>query len=231
MPGKIIRPALSIEVGIFFSTLWIEYIAHWNLVGWAMPGTPVQPPSVSFIDCVASSTNITFKGIAEPPALAADAVDVSVMVGKPNALRKCVVTDAVCVTVATFEVVPLQVGRFAVAVLHETATLVLPIAIFAGGFAVFQAVTAAVTVVRLALVARSALAPAIAAAWVAALNSFFETKTCPTSKVSPAVPINPTSMKPNSTAVAPALSRKRPRRPRGAEESERFIINILLLNY
>ena len=154
---------MSIEVGIFLSTLWIEYIAHWNLVGWAMPGTPVQPLSVSFMDPVASSTNITFKGIAEPPALAADAVDVRVIVGKPNALRKCVVTDAVCVTVATFELVPLQVGRFAVVVLHEIATLVLPIEIFDGGFAVFQAVTAAVTVVRFALFAKSALAPASAA--------------------------------------------------------------------
>ena len=132
---------------------------------------------------------------------------------------------------ATFEVVPLQVGRFAVAVLHEIATLVLPIEIFAGGFAVFQAVTAAVTVVRFALFAKSALAPAIAAAWVAASKALLETKTCPTSNVSPAVPINPTAMKPNSMAVAPALSRKRRAEARGAEESERFIIHILLLNY
>src|SRR4029077_5670270 len=122
-----------------------------------------QPVSVSFMDPVASSTNITFKGIAEPPALAADAVDARLIVGKPNALRKCVVTDAVCVTVATFELVPLQVGRFAVVVLHEIATLVLPIEIFDGGFAVFQAVTAAFTVVRFALFAKSALAPASAA--------------------------------------------------------------------
>ncbi len=36
-----------------------------------MPGT-VQPLSASFIDPVASSTNITFNGIDVPPALLAD---------------------------------------------------------------------------------------------------------------------------------------------------------------
>jgi hypothetical protein len=115
------------------------------------------------MDAVASSTNITFNGIAEPPALAADAVDVSVIEGKPTALRKWVATVAVCVTVATFDVVPLQVGRFAVAVSHEIATLVLVTVTFDGGFAVFQAVTAAVTVVKFALFCKSAWAPASAA--------------------------------------------------------------------
>ena len=60
---------------------------------------------------------------------------------------------------ATFEVVPLQVGRFAVAVSHEIATLVLLIVTFAGGFAVFQAVTAAVTVARVALVCQKRVGP------------------------------------------------------------------------
>ena len=75
--------------------------------------------------------------------------------------------------------VPLQVGRFAVAVLHEIATLVLPIVTFDGGFAVFQAVTAAVTVVRFALFAKSALAPASAADWVAASNALFRNEDLP----------------------------------------------------
>ena len=57
---------------------------------------------------------------------------------------KWVDTVAVCVTLATFGLVPLQLGRFDVAVSHETATLVLVIVTFKGGFAVFHAVTAAV---------------------------------------------------------------------------------------
>ena len=192
-PGKIIRPALSSEVGIFLRTLWIEYIAHWNRVGLAMPGTPVQPLSVSFMDPVASSTNITFKGIAEPPALAALAVEVSVIEDIPKALMKCVDTVAVCVTWATFAFETSQVGRLDVAVLHESDTAVLAIVIPDDGLAVFQAVTAAVTVPRVALFCDSACAPASAAAWVSLLNAFFAAKTCPTSMVSPAVPIKPTA--------------------------------------
>src|SRR5262245_30494722 len=75
MPGKIIKPTLSSDLRITFSTLWIEYSAHWNRVGLLMPGTPVQLLSVSLIEPVASSTNIKFSDWALPPALAADAVE------------------------------------------------------------------------------------------------------------------------------------------------------------
>ena len=88
MPGKIIKPTLSSDVGITFSTLWIEYIAHWNRVGLLMPGTPVQLLSVSPIEPVASSTNITFSDWALPPALAADTVELRVKESRPIAFRK-----------------------------------------------------------------------------------------------------------------------------------------------
>ena len=120
-----------------------------------MPGT-VQPLSALFIDPVASSTNITFRGIEVPPALLADAVDVSVIEGIPKAFMKWVDTVAVCVTWATLGLVPLQLGRFDVAVSHETATLVLVMVTFEGGFAVFHAVTAACTVAWVALFCESA---------------------------------------------------------------------------
>src|SRR5580704_380205 len=116
-----------------------------------MPGTVPQPASPSFMDCVASSTNITFSGTAVPPALLALDVDVSVIEGNPKALRKLVGTVAVCVTLATFAVVPLQLGRLAVAVSHEIATLVLLTVTFVDGFAVVQAVTAVWTVAWVAL--------------------------------------------------------------------------------
>src|SRR6266851_4460915 len=139
-----------------------------------MPGT-VQPASALFIDPVASSTNITFNGTAVPPALLALDVEVSVIEGNPTALRKLVDTVAVRVTVATFAVVPLQVGRFAVAVSHETATVVWVTVTFDDGFAVVQLVTAVWTVLWVALACKSALAPASAAAVVSASNDLFAT--------------------------------------------------------
>jgi hypothetical protein len=103
------------------------------------------------MDPVASSTNITFNGTAVPPALAALDVEVSVIEGNPTALRKLVDTVAVRVTWATFAVVPLQLGRFAVAVSHEIDTLVLVTVTFVDGFAVVQFVTAVWTVLWVAL--------------------------------------------------------------------------------
>src|SRR3981189_243783 len=101
MPGKIIRPALSSEVGIVFRTLWIEYSAHWNRVGCVMPGT-VQPASALFMDPVASSTNITFNGTAVPPALAALDVEVSVIEGNSYFTERWRLVDIFRVTWAQF---------------------------------------------------------------------------------------------------------------------------------
>src|SRR5258705_329193 len=118
-----IRPLLPSEVAIVLSTLWIKYSAHWNLLGWPFRLEIVQPESVSPRDPVASSTNITSNGTAVPPALLALDVEVSVIEGNPTALRKLVDTVAVRVTLATFAVVPWQLGRFAEAAATEIGTM------------------------------------------------------------------------------------------------------------
>ena len=154
-PGKIISPTLPAEVGIACRTLCTEYSAHCQRVGLVLPGI-VQPVSLSPIDPVASSTNITFSGWAVPPALAALAVEVSVKEERPNVSRRKVETVAVWVTETTLGLVPLQLGRLVVAVTHRSVGVELVIVTCATGFAVFQLEIAAPTVVALALVASSA---------------------------------------------------------------------------
>ena len=87
MPGKIIRPALSSEVGIFFSTLWIEYMR----TGTGRTGR--RAPPCSRRPCRPSTRGVEHEHHVQRhrrcrPPWPRVAVEVSVMVGKPNALRK-----------------------------------------------------------------------------------------------------------------------------------------------
>src|SRR5215510_10272859 len=113
-----------------------------------MPGTVPQLASVSPMEPVASSTNITFSGFTVEPALAAVAVEVSVKDERPNALRKKVETVPVWVSVTAFGFVPLQVGRFDVEVTHLNVGVGVPVIVTpATGLAVFQLVIAVLTAV------------------------------------------------------------------------------------
>ena len=163
----------------------------------------VQPVSAVFMDAVESRMNITLSGVPAPPALAAEADALIVKVGKPNAFTKYVVTVPVRVTLTALGVVPVQLGRFDVAVMQLSAVVVPVIVTFDGGLALFQAVTAALTVVWVAPLANKAWAPASAAACVSAAKPARAAITRPTSMVNPATPVSPESITANMIAVAP----------------------------
>src|SRR5471030_770517 len=168
----------------------------------------VQPVSALLIDPVESSTNITFSGVPCPPALAADELEASEKEEKPKALRKCVETLPVWLTLTAFGLAPEQLGRLAVAVTQLSAVVVLVMVTFAGALALVHDETAAATVVCVALVCSSACAPASDAACVAAVKALLAANTRATSTVSPMVPNSPVAVTANSTAVAPRRSRR-----------------------